>query len=224
MNRSPHPSRTKRILATAALAAGLVGVTGALAAGQTQPGGDARQASSIEAVAERLAADQARERAEHNVHLTKAAGAAHDHMAHVLQGLASAVPVEGPVSPRPASIGDVEEWNQDLALAVSVLEAVEEGASEQAVTREAFIGAAHLLQSAAGGYGQLLNAPAAERELLAATVAERRDAAVRLWQAGAAQLDSLTVGSGGGHVHLFLAPDGDPDAVPQEFQEPDSHK
>lgn len=202
----------------------LLGVTGALIAGQAEPDRDAHQASSMEAVAEKLAAGQARERAELNADLTEAADAAHEHVAHVLQGLASAVPVEGTISPSPANISDVEEWNHDLALAVSALEAVEEGASEQAVTREAFIGAAHLLQSAAGGYAHLLGAPAAERGPLAATVADRRDAAVRLWQAGAAQLDTLTVGSGGGHVHLFLAPDGDPDAVPQEFQEPESRK
>lgn len=142
-------------------------------------------------------------------------------MAQVLQELAAAVPVHEGGSPAPASASDVGRWNRELALAVSALETVEEGTSEQTVAREAFIGAAHLLLSTAADYEHLLTTPDDERSVLAGTVAERRDAAVRLWQAGAAQLDTLAVESGDAHVHLFLAPDGNPDAVPAEFREPE---
>jgi hypothetical protein len=111
-----------------------------------------------------------------------------------------------------------------LASAASALEAVKDGTSEQTVTREALIGAAELLQSATAGYKQSITAPADQRDAFAVTVAKRREAAVRLWQAGAGQLDTLTVGSGGGHVHVFLAINGDPEAVPEEFQEPETQQ
>jgi hypothetical protein len=32
----------------------------------------------------------------------------------------------------------------------------------------------------------------------------------------------VVVEAGREHVHLFLSPDGDPDAVPLEFREPDA--
>lgn len=227
MNRSSQPSRTARVLAIAAVAAVLIAVVVALTAGRAGEADDAPEAGSIEAVAEELAKGQARERAELNGNLAAAAEVAHGHLAQVLQELASAVPVYDTGSANsagvsdPAGVSEVEGWKRELVLATSALEAVEEGASEQAVARGAFVGAAQLLQSAADGYEDLLNAPVGDREAFAATVAERRDAAVRLWQAGAAQLDTLTVGSGGGHVHLFLTPDGDPDSVPTEFREPE---
>lgn len=205
----------------------MIAVAAALLAGRAGEAQDAPEAGSIEAVAAELAAGQARERAELNANLSAAAEVAHGHLAQVLQDLASAAPVHENGSPNPAGISDatsasdVDGWKRELVLATSALEAVAEGTSEQTVAREAFVGAAQLLQSAADGYEDLLIAPVDERETLAATVAERRDAAVRLWQAGAAQLDTLTVGSGNGHVHLFLAPDGDPDSVPAEFREPE---
>ena len=204
------------------MAAVLIAVAGALSAGRAGNGHTAPEPGSVEAVAEELALGQARDRAELNANLAAAAEVAHGHLAQVLQELASAIPVhENASSSNPASASDVDEWKRELALATSVLETVEEGTSEQTVAREAFIGAAQLLQSAAADYEDLLTGPADEREALAATVAERREAAVRLWQAGAAQLDTLTVGSGEGHVHLFLTSDGDPDAVPAEFREPE---
>lgn len=212
-----------RLLAIAGGAAVVVAVTGALAAGQAGTEQDVPEHGSVQAVAEQLAAQQADDRAELNADLAAAGEEAHAHMAQVLQELASAVPVDGAGSPHPASAAEVEAWHHELSLATSALETVEDGTSEQTVAREAFIGAAHLLQAATEGYKQLLTEPAAEREALTVTVSGQREAAVRLWQAGAAQLDTLTVGSGGGHVHLFLAPNGDPDAVPLEFREPEGH-
>jgi hypothetical protein len=187
-------------------------------------GGNAQEASSIEAVAEKLAAGQATERTELNAHLASAAEVAQGHLVRVLQELALAVPVNPTISSTPASVGDVDKWNRNLASAASALEAVKDGTSEQTVTREALIGAAELLQSATAGYKQSLTAPADQRDAFAVTVAKRREAAVRLWQAGAGQLDTLTVGSGGGHVHVFLAINGDPEAVPEEFQEPETQQ
>lgn len=224
MNRSSRPSRRTHIFALAAVTAVLVAVTITFSEGRAGDGGNAQEASSIEAVAEKLAAGQATERAELNAHLASAAEVAQGHLVRVLQELALAVPVDPTISSTPASVGDVDKWNRNLASAASALEAVKDGTSEQTVTREALIGAAELLQSAAAGYEQSLTAPADQRDALAVTVAKQREAAVRLWQAGAGQLDTLTVGSGGGHVHLFLALNGDPEAVPEEFQEPETQQ
>ncbi|WP_458780332.1 hypothetical protein [Arthrobacter sp. D3-16] len=224
MNRSALPSRKKRILTLAAVAAVLLAVAGGLSAGRAGNEHNAPDAGSVEAVAEKLAAEQAQARAELNTQLAAAAEIAHGHLMQVLQGLASVMPAYETLSSNPASISGVDEWNRDLALATSALEAVEDGTSEQTVTREALVGAAELLQSAAAAHEQLLSASPDQRGALADIVAERRDAAVRLWQAGAAQLDTLTVSSGEGHVHVFLTPDGDPDAVPEEFREPVSQE
>ncbi|MDF9279039.1 hypothetical protein P4U43_14720 [Arthrobacter sp. EH-1B-1] len=231
MRNSLRRSRKARVLTVAAAASVLIAVTVvltvALAAGGAGPSeagpseAGSPEAGSIEAIAEQLAAGQERERAELIANLAEAAEEAQGRMAQVLQELAAAVPVQEGEGPAPASVSDVDRWNHELALAVSALETVEEGTSEQTVAREAFIGAAQLLLSTAAHYEQLLIAPAEERVALTVTVAEQHDAAVRLWQAGAAQLDTLAVESGGSHVHLFLAPDGDPDAVPAEFREPE---
>ena len=219
MNRSSRFSRTVWVLAIAAVAAVLIAVTAALIPGRAGEENNAPEAGSIEAVAAELSKGQTRDRAELNSNLAAAAEVAHGHLGQVLQELSSAVSAHE--TSQPAGAGDAEAWKRELEAAVSALERVEDGTSEQTVVREAFIGAAHLLRSAAADYEHLGDGPAGERESRAATIIERRDAAVRLWQSGAAQLDTLTVGSGGGHVHLFLAPDGDPDAVPLEFQEPE---
>jgi hypothetical protein len=224
LNRSSRPSRRTQIFALAAVTAVLVAVTITFSERRAGDGGNAQEASSIEAVAEKLAAGQATERTALNAHLASAAEVAQGHLVRVLQELALAVPVDPTISSTPASVGDVDKWNRTLASAASALEAVKDGTSEQTVTREALIGAAELLQSATAGYKQSITAPADQRDAFAVTVAKRREAAVRLWQAGAGQLDTLTVGSGGGHVHVFLAINGDPEAVPEEFQEPETQQ
>lgn len=228
MNQSPRPSRKTRVfLSLAAVVVILMAATGGiLAASGTGDGqaGSAPAPGSVEAIAEQLAKGQAQERAELNIRLAAAAEGAHGHLALVLQGLASAVPLDPAAAPRPSGVADVDGWKHALELAASALETVPEGTSEQTVALAAFIGATELLESAAASYGQLLAGPAEQHEPLAATVAERREAAVRLWQAGAAQLDTLTIESGGGHVHVFLAPNGNPDDVPAEYREEETRE
>lgn len=226
MNQSPRPSRrTRAFLTLAALVVIVIAATGAiLAAGRTGDGRAAPDPGSVEAIAEQLAKGQAQERAELNISLAAAAEEAHGHLALVLQGLASAVPLDSAATQRPAGVADVDGWKRDLELAASALETVPEGTSELTVARAAFIGATELLETAAASYGQLLAGPVDQQESLALTVAERREAAVRLWQAGAAQLDTLTIESGGGHVHVFLAPNGNPDDIPAEYQEEENRE
>ncbi|MER2137164.1 MAG: hypothetical protein ABS909_04805, partial [Arthrobacter sp.] len=167
---------------------------------------------SVEAIAKELSKGQALEKAEITKDLGMAAETAHARMARTLEGLATAVPLEQADSPPLADTSDVDTWMRDLSVAATAFETVEEGTSDQSVAQEAFVGAAQLLLTAVQDYNRLSSSPAEDRNLLLVSVAERRDAAVRLWQAEAAQLDTLTIDSGGGHMHVFLAPDGDPDA------------
>lgn len=224
MNRSSYRSRTATLLTLAAVVVLLIAVAGALIGGRAGNGTITPEPDSIEAIAAELATGQALEKAENTADLAAAGEVAQAQLAQVLQGLASAVPLDPATRREPADGGAVDEWKGNVERASAALTGVDDGTSEQTVVREAFVGAAQLLDSAASGYEAFLAASPDEQGALAATVAERRDAAVRLWQAGAAQLDTLTIDSGSGHVHLFLAPSGDPDDVPAEFREPDGHE
>jgi hypothetical protein len=212
------------MLTLTAVVALLIAVAGALIAGRAGNEPITPEAGSIEAIAEELAAGQAQDRTELTADLAAAAEDAHGHLSQVLQELASSVQLDGSARPDRAGVNEVDGWKLNVRLASDALSEVEDGTSEQAVAREAFIGAAQLLDSSASDYRDYLAAPPDEQKALAATVVERRDAAVRLWQAGAAQLDTLTLSSDGRHVHLFLAPSGDPDDVPAEFREPEGHE
>lgn len=208
--------RAWRVAALVAVLAAGVGFAVGRAARSDEP-----ERGSVEAVAAELADGQERDAARLGVELAGAAREAHRRLGPVLRSLAADVPVDEPGSGAVAGAVDTAGWAEEVAQASSALEAVPEGTSEQVVTRGALIGAVDLLAAAVTGWQDAATAPADERPGVVAEVAERRDAAVRLWQAGAAQLDVLTVAAQGEHVHLFLAPDGDPDSVPEEFREPD---
>ncbi len=219
MDRRAHGST--RALVAAGLAAVVLAAGGGFAAGRAgSSAGAASQApepGSIEAVAAELAEGQARERAALAQDLTGAARDAHERMGRVLQQLVVAVPLAGAgTAGRPGAAG----WQAELAQASAGLSAVPEGTTEHTVTRGALLGAVELLRSAAADYAATAQLPAAQRAAALTDVAARRAAAVALWQAGAGQLDTLVVAAGEEHVHLFLAPDGDPDSVPAEFSEP----
>ena len=212
-----------RAVVGAGLAAVLIAAGGGFAAGRAGgsgggEGADAPEPGSIEAVAAELAEGQARDRAALAEDLAEAGREAHQRMSRVLQQLVVAVPLEGRgTAGRPGADG----WETELATASEQVQAVPEGTSEHNVTRGALLGAVELLRGAAADYAATAQLPAAARPAALAAVAERRDAAVAVWQAGAGQLDTLVVEAGEEHVHLFLAPDGDPDSVPLEFQEPE---
>ena len=226
--RKIHPTSTLVVAVLVALTVGVTGasivegVRGGETDSQSTPVSRAVESApapgSIEAVAEELSRGQALERAEITADLADAAEVAHEHLAHTLQDLAIAVPIDDAVS-EPTSTDDVEEWKGDVKLAMTAFEGVKEGTSDQSVAHEAFIGASDLLLAAIDDYAQSLSSSAGDRETLIVSVRERRDGAVRLWQAGAAQLDTLSIESGGDHRHVFLAVNGDPDAVPLEFHD-----
>lgn len=228
-------SNGTRVGVALAAAALVVGAGGGFAVGRTTAtdAGAAAEAEehdhepgSIEAIAEQLAADQARDRAVLSIELAEAARTAHDQLGHVLRAMAAAVPFEGaaatdtPAAPAVTS-ADAATWATDAREAAEALSGVPEGTAEFNVTREALLGAATLMVDTADDLSRALEAAEPAPEALE-QVAAQREASVRLWQAGAAQLDGLVVDAGQPHIHLFLDPSGDPDAVPLEFQEPDA--
>ncbi|WP_043501467.1 hypothetical protein [Georgenia sp. SUBG003] len=224
------PGRVRPVVLVAALAvlaAGGTGyalgrttdapATGSRDDGATQAAGDAGpteapEPGSVEAIAAQLAADQAADRAELAADLSEAGEEAYDRLMPVLAEVSESLPVGGGTGPT-AHQADVDRWVQEVAAARASLSAVPEGTSEHTVTRAALLGAVDLLDAAlrdlAAGSAGTVDGPSA--------LAGRRDAAVELWLAGAAQLDSLMVGSSDRHVHLFLTADGDPGSIPQEF-------
>lgn len=216
----PGPGVPTLLVGVAALLVG--GVVGGLAV--TAAGGDdepsAPEPGSVEAIAEELAQGQAAESAELTAELATAADSAHGTVEAVLAGLAQvappedAVPVEGAPDADPAALAAaVEQARASLA-------GTGQGADDHGVTRAALIGSLDLLAVAVEAAAELPSGGAepVDQDVLA-RVARDRDAAVELWQAGATRLDTLVVAGGGEHVHLFVAPDGNPESLPQEFQE-----
>lgn len=206
----------------ALLVGGVVGGVAATAAG----GGDdpaAPEPGSVEAIAAELADGQAAESAQLADELAEVAEAAHGSVEGVLAGLAQVAPPEG----APPVDGEVEV--DPAALATQVQQARDslagtgQGTDDHGVTRAALIGSLDLLAVAVEAAAELPpgeDGPVGGPEQDAvARVARDRDAAVDLWQAGATRLDTLVVAAGGEHVHLFVAPDGNPESLPQEFQE-----
>lgn len=215
-------ARTGAAIAAAAL---LVGAAGGFALGRTTGGGErGAEPGSIEAIAEELTAGQAADRAALSAELARAARTAHDQLGQVLRAMAPVVPVQGAApadAAAPVTADDAATWVADADRAARILSSVPEGTAEFNVTRQALLTSAHMVSDTAEELSSALAAPGlapgdVER------VAAQRDVAVQLWQAGAEQLDGLVVGAGQEHVHLFLDPSGDPDAVPLEFQEPDA--
>lgn len=212
------------LAALAALVAGVllgwllsVATGGGEAAAAPEPG-------SVEAIALELAEGQAQQSTALAGELAAAAEQAHGAAAAVLVGLAAVAPPEGlgaQEADTDAGTADPEGaagWSTELDRARATLTSTGQGDDDHGVTRAALVGSLDLLGHAARTAADLpADGPAREAALV--QVARDRDAAVELWQAGAARLDTLVVTGGGEHVHLFLAPDGDPDSVPQEFQE-----
>ncbi|KAE8763244.1 hypothetical protein [Georgenia thermotolerans] len=186
--------------------------TAAKGATPTTGGTQAPEPGSVEAIAAELAADQAAERAELAADLSAAGKEAYDRLMPVLAEVSEVLPVGGGTG-HAADPAAADRWLQEVGAARATLVAVPEGTSEHTVTRAAFLGAVDLLDAA---LRDLMTASSATADG-PGTPAGRRDAAVELWLAGAAQLDSLMIGSSGDHVHLFLTPDGDPRSVPREF-------
>ncbi|MGJ7442442.1 hypothetical protein [Aquipuribacter sp. MA13-6] len=224
--RTPAPTTTSRgpgapavaIALAALLVGGVVGGVVATAAGGDN-GSPAPEAGSVEAIAAELAEGQAAASAELNDELAEVAETAHGSVEGVLAGLAQvappegAVPVDADVEADPAALAaEVEQARERLT-------ATGQGADDHGVTRAALIGALDLLAVAVEAASELPPGGTEPDQDVLARVARDRDAAVDLWQAGATRLDTLVVVGGGEHIHLFVAPDGNPESLPQEFQE-----
>lgn len=234
MARAGTPSRLAAgVAAAAVLVAGGAGFAGGRTSAPeseavTVASGDEHEhePGSVEAIAEELKEGQERERAALAADLGEAATAAQEDMGAALRGMSEAVPVRdagaGGPAPTAATPEQAASWAAQAQRAAEVLAAVGEGTSDLTVTREALRGAATMLGDAATDYASALQAAGGDRAAAAEELSVRRDDAVRLWQAGATELDTVVVEAGQDHVHLFLDPSGDPDAVPLEFREPEA--
>ncbi|WP_380164044.1 hypothetical protein [Jannaschia sp. R86511] len=204
-------------LAVVLAAAVAGGVAAALAPGD---GADAPEPGSVEAIAAELARGQEEESAALAAELVEAAVDAHAAAEDVLAGLATIAPPEDALPADEPVETDPQAMAEQVAQARDLLAATGQGTDDHGVTRAALIGSLDLLgvavETAAAVPDDADDAAAAEA---LARVGRDRDAAVELWQAGAARLDTLVVETGGEHVHLFLAPDGNPESVPLEFRE-----
>ncbi|MFW2513469.1 hypothetical protein ACNI3K_06795 [Demequina sp. SO4-13] len=210
------------VLVGAVLGAAVVGVL----AGQSTGDGAAQASAtpepgSIESIAAELAEGQRQESADLAEELASAGEVAHDLLGDVLVGLAAVVPPDdgsGATDLDAGAQADVEEWISALDQAEDALSATGQGNDDQAVTRAAFLGSVALLRSAVEDVAAAQASEPGRQQDLLADVGRDRLEAVSLWQAGGARLDSLVLETGGDHIHLFLDPSGDPDAVPEEFQ------
>lgn len=211
----PAPRRGWVLLLVGAVALLVGALLGGLLSGSTGGGdvgdgsADAPEPGSIEAVAAELAEGQQQDQAALAGELAEAAETVHHDLEEVLQGLAAVAPVNDGTG-EAADAAGAADWAATLEQAHVTLDSTGEGTDDQAVTRAALLGGVELLQVAV------------ERAADGADVAQvsrDRSAAVRLWQAGATRLDSLVIATGGDHIHLFLAEDGDPESVPGEFRD-----
>ncbi|MFC5379802.1 hypothetical protein [Aquipuribacter nitratireducens] len=218
--RVPRDGEARPGRVVGALVAGLaLGAAAVLLVGAVAPGDDVVPAAgppspepgSIEAVAAELAEAQREESAVLVADLVDAATIAHGDVEGVLRGLADVAP-PGAATAAAAGSDELAGWRADLGAAREALEATGRGTDDQALTRQAFIGAVELLDDAVTAAGD------ADGEDRAATLTAQRTSAVDLWLAAAARLDGLALDAGGEHVHLFLAEDGDRDSVPLEFR------
>ena len=136
----------------------------------------------------------------------------------MLAGLATVAPPGEAGTAAPADPADVAAWTAALDEAGAALSATGTGSDDHTLTRAGLLASVTLLRSAVDA-ASVADPASAAAPAAAEALARDRDEAVVLWEAAAARLDTLVLAGGGEHVHLFLAPDGDPDAVPEEFRE-----
>ena len=100
-----------------------------------------------------------------------------------------------------------------------LLPATGTGTDDQTLTRAALVGSVALLRSAVEGVEAAGAGTRRRRGRRSPRAAGTATTPSSCGRPGRARLDSLVLDTGGDHVHLFLAPDGDPDSVPMEFRD-----
>ncbi|MCW3816034.1 hypothetical protein ONA91_16450 [Micromonospora sp. DR5-3] len=154
-------------------------------------------------VDELRAADAARD-AVQITELTAQARSSAQRLGPVLQGLATAVPIDPDAAPALAPASTVAGWRQVAQQVAREYDNPPSGATATNIARESFAMALDQLVAAVETYDSALRAEGAQRVRLLDLAREQRNLAVRAWAVGATQLDVLNIDAGHGHAHVFL--------------------
>ncbi|MFU8875672.1 hypothetical protein [Micromonospora sp. SL4-19] len=154
-------------------------------------------------VDELRAADAARD-AVQITELTATARSSAQRLSPVLEGLATALPVNPDEAPALAPASTVTGWREVAQQVAREYDDPPSGATATNIARESFAMALDQLVTAVETYDSALRAEGAGRARLLDLAREQRNLAIRAWGVGATQLDVLNIDAGHGHAHVFL--------------------
>ncbi|NHC15707.1 hypothetical protein [Motilibacter deserti] len=215
----PQRSNAPRATFVVILAALVVALSGWI--GYTVGKPDGPEKGSIEAIAAELGAEQKKQAAEQASQLLETVKSAQQAYLPMLRDIAAVLPVGGGQPTFPAA-SEVAGWQQQAAKLADGFAAEPNGTTGYNVAYEAFSGASKQFDLALRTFSAAVDADPPARDELAAMAAEQRDAAARLWSAGAQQLDLVTIDAGLGHQHFYLPASGSEADIPQEMREVDA--
>lgn len=166
--------------------------------------GDDPEAAFDDRVAELQAAEESRN-AENVTALSGIAVDVHDELLPVLDGLNTALPVDGAAPASPATPDDVSGWRTAVDHAIDMFGDPPSGSTEVNITRNGLVLSAELLASSVDSYEAAVQSDDPEQSVRLETLADDlRMRAVDAWSVAATQLDVLNVDAGNGHVHVYL--------------------
>ncbi|NHC46565.1 hypothetical protein [Motilibacter aurantiacus] len=225
---SPRPVRPQpvqersaapRATFVAVLAALVIAMSAWIGYAVGKPDGPAE--GSIEAIAAQLSAEQKEQASAQAKELLDTVSAAQKDYLPLLREIAAVLPVGGG-DPSWADAATLDKWRQEASRLAEGFAAEPNGTTGYNVAYEAFSSASRQFDLALRTYAAGAAATGAERDGLAALAVEQRDAAARLWSAGAQQLDLVTIDAGLGHQHFFLPASGSEADITNEMREVDA--
>ncbi|MCW3840399.1 hypothetical protein ONA70_09865 [Micromonospora yasonensis] len=163
----------------------------------------ARPDPSQRKVNELRAADAARD-AVQIIELTAAARSSAQRLNPVLEGLATALPINPDEAPALAPASTAAGWREVAQQVAREYDDPPSGATATNIARESFAMALDQLVAAVEAYNSALRTEGALRARLLDLAREQRNLAIRAWAVGATQLDVLNIDAGYGHAHVFL--------------------
>ncbi|GAA4519435.1 MULTISPECIES: hypothetical protein [Nonomuraea] len=218
--RRPAPARPAtrgRVLALAfAFALGAL-VAGGVVFGVTRP-------SSIEQAADRLRAESAlRDRTQIRT-LTELARGTRTRLLPVLDGLALALPGDGPAGPVAVTAADVEKWRQAAAAAVQGFADPPSGETATNVARSSLASAVRQFATTVDTYTMARDLTGPARAAALDLAARQRAGALFTWSIGATALDAVNIDAGYGHQHVFLPTSPGEGALTPDTEPEGSHQ
>ncbi|MFC5821805.1 hypothetical protein [Nonomuraea harbinensis] len=215
----PRPATRGRVLALAFAFAFALGalVAGGVVFGVTRP-------SSIEQAADRLRAESAlRDRTQIRT-LTELARGTRTRLLPVLDGLALALPGDGPAGPVAVTAADVEKWRQAAAAAVQGFADPPSGETATNVARSSLASAARQFATTVDTYTMARDLTGPARAAALDLAARQRADALFTWSIGATALDAVNIDAGYGHQHVFLPTSPGEGALTPDTEPEGSHQ